>query len=155
MSNSAQGSVAEIVCDFEELPAQQGKEFAGSWFVVDQEHVEMFKDSTYIPLNPYRFEQSTYPSGLLEGFHLLGLLDHLSNPLIRLRTGHLRGWNYGLDRVRFVSPATVGDEIRLRGAIRSVRDHRDGYLLKLDCHLERRGAEKPVMVAEWLCLFVR
>jgi acyl dehydratase len=155
MASSAEGSVVDIVCSFDELPAQQGKGFTGAWLTVDQQHAEMFKESTYIPANPYRFEQSTYPEGLLEGFQLLGLLDHLSNPLIRLSEGPLKGWNYGLDRVRFVSQARAGDELRLTGSIASVREHRDGYLMTLSCCLERRDGDKPVMIADWLCLFVR
>ncbi len=149
----AGAGTTEIVTDFDELPSVVGRGFLGDWFVVDDAHVELFKQAVYIPQNPYRFEQGAYPSGLLEGFHLLGLLDHLSNPLLRLTEGRLAGWNYGLDRVRFVSVARVGDRLRLSGHVAEVRPHRDGFLLCLDCSIEAEGREKPVMVAAWRVLF--
>ena len=143
----------ELVFAFEELPSLVGQRFCGEWFAVDAAHARQFDEAAYTTDNPYRFDEEFYPEGLVEGFHLLSLLDHLQNPVFRLSDGQLAGWNYGLDRVRFTSPVKIGDPVRLLGEVAEVTPRGGGFLVRLDCELELKNQDKPAMVASWLALF--
>jgi len=143
-----------VLSDLAELSTCAGRSFLGDWFSVDAGHLGLFLEATYVVQNPYRFDQGLYPADLVEGFHLLALLDHLSNPLIRLADAPMSGWNYGFDRVRFTSQVRAGDWIRLRGTVGAVDRRRDGFLVRLDCVLEVRDRDKPALVAQWQVLFV-
>lgn len=143
----------ELVFAFEDLPSLVGERFCGEWFAVDAAHAEQFDEAAYTTQNPYRFDEDFYPEGIVEGFHLLALLDHLQNPVFRLSHGQLAGWNYGLDRVRFTSPVKIGDPIRLVGEVAEVTSRGGGHLVRLDCELQIKDQDKPAMVASWLALF--
>jgi acyl dehydratase len=151
----AADEAVEIVFDFDDFPSLVGRSFQGHWFSVDKEKLPLFDAATYADENPYVFDGALYGEGLVEGFHLLALLDHLSNPLLRLRNGSLTGWNYGFDRMRFTSPVRAGTPVRLRGVVGSVRPRGEGHLILLNCTLEIQGQVKPALVADWWVLYMR
>ena len=152
---NADDDVLALIFEFDDLPNLVGREFRGPWMTVDEHHLELFDEAVYANENPHPFDPSFYPERLVEGFHLIGLLDHLQNPLIRLSSGRLTGWNYGFDRLRFTSPVSAGEPLRLTGAIASVTARGDGFLVGSDCAIEVRSRDKPAMVASWLTLFYR
>ena len=61
--------------------------------------------------------------------------------------------NYGIDKVRFISPVKVGSLIRLRSKIAQVtlRDD-DTVLVRIERTIEIKGIEKLAMYAETLSL---
>ena len=65
------------------------------------------------------------------------------------------GLNYGLEKVRFLSPVKAGKRVRARVTLLSVQPQ-DGarLLLKLDCRLEIEDEAKPALVAELLCMLI-
>lgn len=134
---------------FAELPSLAGRSFLGDWFSVDASKLPLFDEVTYTSENPYPLDTDAYPEEMVEGFHLLALLDHLVNPLLRISDGPCVGWNYGLDRVRFVSPVRAGQKIRVRGTIGAVRPKGSGFLLLCQCAVEAEGSDRPGMVADW------
>jgi acyl dehydratase len=136
-------------CPFGELPSLLGRSFAGDWFVVDEAKIAEFDSASYLTESPHPLAIGLYPERMIEGFHLLSLLDRLMNAILYLEGDEAFGWNYGFDRVRFVSPIRAGERIRLTGAIAEVRPKGDGYLVRQDCVVEVEGREKPGFVAEW------
>ncbi|MFG2966888.1 hypothetical protein ACGFZS_26800 [Streptomyces sp. NPDC048288] len=136
-----------------EVPSLAGGEFVGSWFTASPERNEAFDEVTYVLDNKHVLDGGHFPEGLMEGFYLLALLDHLVNEVVYVEDPKWSGWNYGLDRVRFVSPLTTGDRFRVRGTLREVTPRRDGHLVLLDCAYEVEGRDKPAMVAEWRVLW--
>ena len=59
--------------------------------------------------------------------------------------------NYGLNRVRFVSPVRAGSNIRARMALQSLKDvPPDGMEVVFNATVEVEGGEKPCCVAEWV-----
>jgi acyl dehydratase len=58
--------------------------------------------------------------------------------------------NYGLNRVRFVSPVPSGSRVRARVALGAVEDVKDATQATWNVTVEREGGEKPCVVAEWL-----
>jgi len=60
-----------------------------------------------------------------------------------------RGVNYGLERVRFTSPVTVGSELRLGATFLGATRRADaGVQYRLALRIEVNGSERPAMVAE-------
>jgi acyl dehydratase len=58
--------------------------------------------------------------------------------------------NYGLNRVRFVSPVPSGSRVRGRFTPLRVGDASGAVDVIWQATLEREGAEKPCCVAEWI-----
>ena len=64
--------------------------------------------------------------------------------------------NYGLDKVRFVSPVPVGSRIRMGGVVVEVTEVKgDGLQLTVDQTIEVEGAGRPAVVARGLYRFYR
>jgi acyl dehydratase len=59
--------------------------------------------------------------------------------------------NYGLNRVRFVSPVKAGSNIRARVTLQSLKDVLpEGMEAVFNATIEVEGANKPCCVAEWV-----
>lgn len=138
-----------------ELPSLVGRSFRSAYLRVDQAHVDGFEFSTYVTENPHQMDDDLYQPGLIEGFHLLGLFDHLSNGALYVDDPTWAGWNYGFDHVRFVSEVTTSDQICLSGTVASVEPRGHRYLVTLDCTLEVAGRTKPGAVATWKVMWTR
>lgn len=143
------------VATLDALPSLVGAELTGEWFQLAPSDLDRFDEAAHLTESLPQFEPAGYPDGLIEGFHVLSLLDHLSSPLLRVEERGIVGWNYGLDRVRFVSPVTLNDPLRMRATVAEVRPKGAGYLVRLECTVEAQGRDKPAMVASWLALWVR
>ena len=61
------------------------------------------------------------------------------------------GVNYGLDKVRFVSPVPVGARIRLRSVVSNVELKAPSSLqITRTMTVEVEGSDKPAVVADWI-----
>ena len=61
------------------------------------------------------------------------------------------GVNYGLNRVRFTAPLPSGSRVRARFTLQKFEKLADGGVqVTWNTVVEREGADKPVLVAEWL-----
>ena len=140
---------ADASVAFEALPSLVGQTFVGDWFAVDADRLEAFDTATYLDASAHPLDASLYPDGMVEGFHLLALLDHMMNGILYLEGPSAFGWNYGFDRVRFVSPIHVGERMRLTGTIGEVRPREDGFLVRQDCVVEVENRDRPGFVADW------
>lgn len=134
---------------FDDLPSLSGRSFTGPWFSIDRGRLAPFDHATYTDENPHPLATSGYPDQMIEGFHLVGLLDHLMNHVLYLDGPEAFGWNYGLDRVRFVTPIRAGERIRLTGLIASVKPKQEGFLVLTDCEVQVEGQDRPGFVAQW------
>jgi acyl dehydratase len=145
----ASSDVAASSLAFGELPSLTGRSFVGGWFAVDPAKIAEFDSATYLTESPNPLDIELYPERMIEGFHLLSLLDRLMNAILYLEGDQAFGWNYGFDRVRFVSPIRAGDRMRLTGTVAEVRAKDSGYLVRQDCIVEVEGRDQPGFVAEW------
>ena len=65
------------------------------------------------------------------------------------------GFNYGLDKVRFLAPVPAGSRVRLRVSLVSVDEKSEGnVVLKTNNVLEIENSEKPALIAEALALLI-
>ena len=74
-----------------------------------------------------------------------------SGSAIAMSVGGVRmGINYGLNRVRFVSPVPAGARIHGRFTLATVEEIKGGAQATWSVTVEREGSQKPCCVAEWL-----
>lgn len=134
------------------VAAQVGRRFVGQWVAVSDGQRDEFSRSTWLDLAYPGPPVPEYPSGMVQGFLSLGLLDALLTRVVAIDRGEAYALNYGLERVRFLAPLHVGEEIRLEVALDRVRPSRRGQLLELDCSLVARSRDVPVLSCRWLLL---
>jgi len=141
--------------NLERLRELAGREVGTSdWVVMSQERIQAFADVTgdhqWIHVDPERARGETPFGGTVaHGFLTLSLLSALMQNALAI--GGLRmAINYGLNRVRFVSPVPAGARIRARVSLDQVIDVEGGVQGTWSITVEREHYEKPCLVAEWL-----
>jgi acyl dehydratase len=127
----------------------------GDWYEVRQQQVDLFAEATgdhqWIHVDPERASrESPYGTTIAHGFLTLSLLSHFLSQAVVLAFPLRMGINYGLNRVRFVSPVPVGARIRPRVVLAALEAFPGGEQATWSITIEREGGEKPVCVAEWL-----
>jgi len=134
----------------EDLPALVGATWESPFVVIEDRLRDLFEEATMIAEFLEPADRELYPAGMLEGFHLLGLLDHFVSKYIPWDASTY-GLNYGLDRVRFVAPMQTGRPLRFRTEVTRVEPKHDGYVVSFECVLEHEDDSRPGVVATWLC----
>ena len=140
---------APLVVAFDQLAALGGRSFVGDWFSVEAGRLSLFDHAAYTDENPHPLPLAGYPDEMIEGFHLLSLLDHLMNHVLYLDGPDAFGWNYGFDRVRFVTPIRAGEAMRLSGSLATIKPKNNGFLVRADCEVEVKEGGRPGFVAQW------
>lgn len=144
------------IASLEELQSLVGQEVVlGDWFAVTQEQINLFADATgdhqWIHVDVERAKtESPFGAPIAHGFLTLSLLPQLMSRGIVFRYPIRLAVNYGLNRLRFVSPVPAGSNIRLRATLAALEDITGGRQLIWNLLVEREGSEKPCCAAEWL-----
>jgi acyl dehydratase len=133
-----------------------GREVATSdWLEVTQGRINEFAEATddrqWIHVDPERAaRESPFKETIAHGFLTLSLLSELMKRAVAV--GGLRmGINYGLNRVRFVSPVPAGSRIRGRFTLSALEEIKGGAQATWNVTIEREGgSDKPCCTAEWL-----
>ena len=130
------------------------------WFLIDQELINAFAklsgDNQWIHVDSHR-ALSDMPEGKTIAHGLLSLCISPSLGKNKIQVQNLKHTlNYGIDKVRFISPVKVGSFIRLKSKIAQVtlRDD-DSVLVRIERIMEIKGIEKLAMYAETLSLMYR
>jgi acyl dehydratase len=138
-----------------ELAACVGQDVAVSdWVTITQEQVNQFAEATgdhqWIHVDVQRAKAGPFGAPIAHGFLTLSLLPVFFASAFEVRQSAL-GVNYGLNKVRFMSPVPVGSRLRAHMKLLSA-DPIDGNGVQMawQVSVEREGADKPVCVAESL-----
>ncbi len=132
-----------------------GRDVAVSdWLEVSQQRINQFAEATddrqWIHVDAERASrESPFKETIAHGFLTLSLLSELGKRAMSVG-GVRMGINYGLDRVRFVSPVPAGSRIRGRFTLSALADISGGVQVIWKVTVEREGGDKPCCVAEWL-----
>jgi acyl dehydratase len=138
-----------------QLKGLVGHEIAISdWRLVPQEQIEAFAKATddhqWIHVNTARAKaEAPFGTTIAHGFLTLSLLSPLMRDAIKI-DGLGMTLNYGLNRVRFVSPVPSGSRIRAHIALGKVDDIGDSTQATWNITIEREDGDKPCLVAEWI-----
>ena len=145
-----------IVESHSDLKEHVGKPIATTdWLMVTQDRIQQFADATgdhqWIHVDVERSQrESPYKNTIAHGFLTLSLLPQLMPQVLQIKNGARMGINYGLNRVRFVSPVRAGSRIRAHFTLQSLKELSDGVEIVYGVTVEGEGLEKPICVAEWV-----
>ncbi len=131
------------------------------WFTMTQDRVQKFADATldhqWIHVDVERAKkESPFKTPIAHGFLTLSLLAHFMETSVSIDEKFSLAVNYGMNKVRFVSPVKVGARIRARFVLVATRDvEPEGLEAQYNATIEVEGSEKPACVAEWLVRYYR
>jgi acyl dehydratase len=145
-----------IIEGVEELKRLVGEEAGASeWVEVTQSRINDFADATedhqWIHIDAERAKtDSPFKTTIAHGFLTLSLLPHLAAQAVSVRGDFKMGINYGLNRLRFISPVPSGSRIRARFTLQAVEEVTGGIQIVWSVTVEIEGGQKPALAAEWL-----
>ncbi|SMG47297.1 MaoC family dehydratase [Paraburkholderia susongensis] len=124
------------------------------WLIVDQDRINRFAEATgdhqWIHTDPERARrESPFGGAVAHGFLTLSLIPAWLDETLKIE--QRMGVNYGLNRVRFMSPVLAGSSLRGKFAVESVSEvDNGGVQLVWNVTVERQGSERPVCAAEFI-----
>ncbi len=142
----------------EKLKKMIGQENGVSnWVLIDQDRINRFADATedhqWIHVDIEKAKKGPFGAPIGHGFLTLSLIPIFSKSAKYLPEGLKMGINYGLNKVRFISPVPVGSQVRSRMVISAMEEKGPGRILMTTTHtIEIKGQEKPACIAEALSM---
>ncbi|WP_414683811.1 MaoC family dehydratase [Microbacterium sp.] len=142
---------------FTDAPSLEGTDLGWSdWLEVTQNRIDLFADAVddhqWIHVDPERAAGGPFGAPIAHGFLSLSLATKFWSDLFELE-GVTTKVNYGLDKVRFISPVKVGSRVRMNAVIAEVSEVPGGYQFAVDQTIEIEGGTKPAVVARGIYRF--
>ena len=112
--------------------AMVGQEIGVSeWFTITQDQIDRFADCThdhqFIHVDPEAAADTPFGTTIAHGFLTLSLLSAMAYQMPSVE-GAVMGVNYGMNKMRFVSPVKVNARIRGRFVLAEVTEIRPGEM---------------------------
>ena len=137
----------------DEIRAHVGQEVGvSSWILVDQARIDAFANATedrqFIHVDPERAALTPFGGTIAHGFLTLALLSCMRLEAALVPEDMKIAVNYGLDRVRFVSPVMSGARVRGRFTLEEFEERAPGELMMRHSEVvEIEGQERPALTA--------
>ena len=134
------------------------QERIADWVVIDQARIDAFANATedryWLHTQPERARAETpFGGSIAHGFLLLSLTVGDDVVQITGLPGVVRVLNYGLDKVRFLSPVRSDARVRVHSKVDSLVEKNPGHwLVRQIKTVEVEGQSGPALVAEQLAL---
>ena len=128
------------------------------WHLVDQNRIDVYadviEDRQFIHVDPERAKKETaFGTTIAHGFLTMSLLSVMSYEVMPVIEGTTMGVNYGVDRMRFISPVRSGSRVRGRFTLAEAKLRKPKELQsRTHVTVEIEGEEKPALVVDWLGL---
>jgi acyl dehydratase len=128
-----------------------------SWLTIDQARIDLFADATgdrqWIHVDVDRASAGPFGAPIAHGLLTLSLSNLLLPQIVEVR-GFSMGVNYGVDRVRFPAPVSVGARIRAGAELVEVTeiasDPPGAMQTRMIITIEIEGQATPACVIESL-----
>jgi acyl dehydratase len=128
------------------------------WMVVDQDRIDRFADATgdhqWIHVDPEKAAAGPFGATIAHGYLTLSLTNLFLPQLITVENLSM-GINYGVNKVRFPTPVTVGSRIRGGAEIAECEDIAGGVQAIIRITVELEGSDKPACVVENVTRYLR
>src|SRR6267142_3864339 len=127
---------------------------SSNWIDVDQSMIDLFAECTgdrqWIHVDVERAKvESPFGSTIAHGYLSLSLVAALAMDLGLAPKDASAVVNYGLDKVRFITPVKAGERVRLQLALVSIEPKESGqFVIKGKATLEIENNQAPALVAE-------
>jgi acyl dehydratase len=146
---------------FADMAALVGTDLGvSSWIEVDQTMIDLFAECTgdrqwiHIDVDRARRE-SPFGAPVAHGYLTLSLIPVMAYEIGAAPEGVAASINYGLDKVRFLTPVKVGSRVRLHAHLVSFEQKAPGqYLMKQRQTIDIEGGDRPALIAETLTMLV-
>lgn len=142
----------------EDLRARVGQELGTTaWRRVEQARIDTFAAATddhqFIHVDPGRARNEAGLSGTIaHGFLSLSLLSVMLGEVLPPIAGQVALFNYGFDRIRFLTPVPSGVAVRGQFLLKDLVQEANRLRLVLVVSVQIEGAPRPALVADWLVL---
>ena len=143
-----------VITGLEGLEARVGQTVGVSdWKTVEQNEINTFAkltgDEQWIHVDPERAKETAVGTTIQHGFLTLGMSTGLLWQVCVVE-GFGMILNYGLNKVRFVSPVPSGSRVRPRIVAGAVEEIGGAIQVTWTITVEREHHDKPACVAEWI-----
>jgi len=122
---------------------------------IQQKRINGFADATddhqWIHTDPERAQDGPYGGTIAHGYLILSLIPHMFLELVDLSDAGMVV-NYGLDRLRFMTPVPTGSDIELRAVLVSGQKRLGGALCRVRCDVIAKATGKRAVTAVILLL---
>ncbi|MDU0289369.1 MaoC family dehydratase [Saccharothrix longispora] len=147
-----------VFANLDELAAARGEHLGfGDWHEITQDEIDLFADATgdhqWIHVDLEKAAAGPFGAPVAHGYLTLSLIPMLVRDVYTVQ-GLKMGVNYGLNKVRFPSPVTVGSRVRAGAELVGVTDTAQGRQAVVKVTVEIDGHPKPACVAETVVLLV-
>jgi len=146
------------ISSIDDAKALEGVEVGVSdWIVVDQHRIDQFAEATadyqWIHVDTERAAREM-PGGktIAHGYLTLSLIPALTNNFVEVKNLE-RAINFGLNKVRFLTPVQVGAKLRGSATVLQARQRAGALLLTSEVRIEIEGERKPACLAELLGMY--
>ena len=153
--------MAPVRYQMETLDRFVGQEVGLSrWIAVDQRRIDEFADCTgdrqWIHVDVERARrESPYRGTIAHGYLTLSLAASLALEAGAIPRDAAAALNYGLGKVRFITPVRAGARVRNRIALLAVGERPgNSMLITLQNTIEIENEAKPALIAESLALLM-
>jgi len=129
------------------------------WLKLEQDRIDAFADATndhqFIHVDPQAAARTPFGTTIAHGFLTVSLLTDLAAGNGVQLEDAVMVVNYGLNKVRFLAPVKVNDEIRARIVLNDFEEKRSKqFLITVAVTIEIKGQDKPALIAEWLTMAI-
>ncbi|WP_433632426.1 MaoC family dehydratase [Nocardia sp. CA-120079] len=123
-----------------------------AWLTVEQSRIDQFAEATgdhqWIHVDAERAATGPFGATIAHGWLSASLLPVLTSQIYRVQAK--MAINYGVNRLRFVSPVKVGSDVRASSTLVEVTEHGPAVQLTVQTEVEIAGSDKPALVVESL-----
>ncbi|CAN5407490.1 MaoC family dehydratase [soil metagenome] len=133
---------------------------ASEWINVDQSRINQFAECTgdrqWIHVDIERAKrESPFGTTIAHGYLSLSLVATLAMEMGLAPKDASAVINYGLDKVRFITPVKAGERVRLQLVLASIepKENRQ-FLIRSKATLEIENGQAPALVADSLALII-
>lgn len=123
------------------------------WLQIDQDRINLFADATgdhqWIHVDVEKAKDGPFGAPIAHGYLTMSLSNLFLPQIVEVR-GFSMGVNYGVDKVRFPAPVTVGSRIRGGGELIEVTEVKGGIQTLVRITVEIEGGTKPACVIDSL-----
>jgi len=127
------------------------------WLLIDQERIDTFAeatgDSQWIHVDPEKAAAGPFGATIAHGYLTLALTNKFMPEIMRV-DGASMGINYGVNKVRFPQPVTVGTRVRGSASIASCERILGGVQVVVAIAIEVEGSDRPACVCESVSRFM-